>query len=281
MPTRSHKGLDLTQDVRRQEHRLPGGARLGHAAAERLFHKRVEPAGGLVEHEQVRARHQGGDEQYLLLVALGVSPHFLGRVKIETLDQLVAVRGVDPALDPPQEMNRLEPGERGPQAGLAGDVSEPPVCLDGLALAVEPEDLRPPRRRPGQRSTPGRGRVARNASPRSSPAAAFTAGSSSTGPTWRTGSPRRPGAGRGPGAVRPPGPAAAAARLPARQKLLDLGRHPAPPAGGACTACTSCCSTQARLPASQCTGCAGTSSGRSSRFRPAPRRRSPRRSTGG
>ncbi len=90
------------------------------------------------------------DEQYLLFVALGVSPHFLGRVQIEALDQLVAVRGVDPALDPSQEMNRLEPGERGPQAGLAGDVSEPPVCLDGLALAVEPEDLCPPRRRPGQ-----------------------------------------------------------------------------------------------------------------------------------
>ena len=79
--------------------------------AERLFHERVEPAGGLVEHEQVRTRHQGGDEQYLLLVALGVSPHFLGRVEIEAPDQLVAVRGVDPALDPPQEMNCLGPGE--------------------------------------------------------------------------------------------------------------------------------------------------------------------------
>ena len=102
------QGLDLTQDVRRQEHRLPGIARLGHAVAERLLHERVEPAGGLVEHEQVGARHQGGDEQYLLLVALGVGPHLLRRVEIEALDQLVAVRGVDPALDPPQEVNRLE-----------------------------------------------------------------------------------------------------------------------------------------------------------------------------
>ena len=47
-------------------------------------------------------------------------------------------------------MNCLEPGERGPQAGLAGDVGEPAVRLDGLALAVQAEDLSPPRRWPGQ-----------------------------------------------------------------------------------------------------------------------------------
>ena len=123
------QGLDLTQDVRRQEHGLPGIAGLGHAVAERLLHERVEPGGGLVEHEQVGARHQGGDEQYLLPVALGVGPDLLGRIEVEPLDQLVAVRGVDPALDPPQEMKCLGPGERRPQVGLAGDVGEPPVCL--------------------------------------------------------------------------------------------------------------------------------------------------------
>ena len=40
-------------------------------------------------------------------------------------------------------------------------------------------------------SLPGHGHVARSASPRSSPAATSTTGSSSTGPTWRNGSPRR------------------------------------------------------------------------------------------
>jgi hypothetical protein len=39
--------------------------------------KTRQPAGGLVEYEQVRARHQGSDEQHFLLVALGVSPHLL------------------------------------------------------------------------------------------------------------------------------------------------------------------------------------------------------------
>ena len=68
--------------------------------AERLFHQRVQAAGGLVEQKQVRPGHERGDEQHLLAVALGVSPHLLGRVEIEPLDQLVAIGPVDVALAP-------------------------------------------------------------------------------------------------------------------------------------------------------------------------------------
>jgi hypothetical protein len=72
------------------------------------------------------------------------------RVQGEALDQLVAVRGVHPALHAPEQMKRLRAGQRRPEAGLAGHVGQPAVSVDRLPLAVQAEDLRPARRRPSQ-----------------------------------------------------------------------------------------------------------------------------------
>ena len=136
--------LHLAQDVRGQEDRLAPLARLLRTLAEDLLHERVQAARGLVQHEQVSPGHEGGDEEDLLAVALGVLADLLGRVEVEALDELVPVGRVDLALHPAEEVERLGPGERGPQVGLAGHVGQVAVRLDSLAAAVEPEDLRLP-----------------------------------------------------------------------------------------------------------------------------------------
>ena len=45
--------LHLAQDVRREEHRLAAIARLVDAEPECLLHQRIEPAGRLVEDQQL------------------------------------------------------------------------------------------------------------------------------------------------------------------------------------------------------------------------------------
>ena len=50
------------------------------------------------------------------------------------------------ALDLTEQVQRLLPRQGRPQGCLAGTVRQPPVRLDRVALAVESEDLRPPRR---------------------------------------------------------------------------------------------------------------------------------------
>jgi hypothetical protein len=45
--------LDLGQDVRGEEDRLPALLGRRHALPERHLHQRVQPAGGLIQHQQV------------------------------------------------------------------------------------------------------------------------------------------------------------------------------------------------------------------------------------
>ena len=115
-----------------------------------LFHERVEAGRRLVEQQEVGPGHEGADEEDLLAVSLRVGAHLLGRVEIESFDQVVAVGGVHLALDPAEEVEGLGAGERGPEIGLAGHVGQAPMRLDRLASAVEPEDLGPAGARPGQ-----------------------------------------------------------------------------------------------------------------------------------
>src|SRR6202034_4734307 len=99
------------------------------------------PAGGLVEDEQWRAGHQGGDEDDLLPVPLGVGADLLGRIEVEPVDQLVPVAGVDGPVHAAEQMQGLGAGEGGPQACLPRYEREAPVRLGRPALAVRAEDL--------------------------------------------------------------------------------------------------------------------------------------------
>jgi len=130
--------------VRGQEYGLTQPLGLQHAVAEGLFHERIESAGRFIQNEQVRSCHEARDQDQLLPVALGVGPDPLGRVKVETGGQFVPVRGVDLTLDPAQEVQGLGTGQRRPQAGFPGDISQATVRLHCMALTVQSEDLGSP-----------------------------------------------------------------------------------------------------------------------------------------
>ena len=83
--------LDLREDVRREEHRLPAVRRLGDAATELLLHQRIEPARRLVQQQHVRSRRERCDERDLLAVALRVRAGALVELEVEPLDELGAV----------------------------------------------------------------------------------------------------------------------------------------------------------------------------------------------
>ena len=55
-------GLDLAEDVRRQEHRLAALVRLGDTVAERELHQRIETGGRFVQKKEIGSRHQAGDQ---------------------------------------------------------------------------------------------------------------------------------------------------------------------------------------------------------------------------
>ena len=136
--------LHLAQDVRGEEHRLAAVASFTDALPERLLHQRIQPARRLVQDEQVGAGHQRGDQDDLLPVALGVGADLLGRIELEPRDQLVPVHLIDAPLDTAEELKGLGAGEGRPQVRLTGHERQAAVRLDGLAMAVEAEDLAPP-----------------------------------------------------------------------------------------------------------------------------------------
>jgi len=134
--------LDLAEDVRRQEDSVPPPPRLRNALAERLLHQRIQPAGRLIQDQQVGPRAQRGDQQHLLPVALGVGVDPLRRVQLEPPDQLVPIGSVDLAVHPAQQVQRLRTGQPRPQVRLTRHVGDPPVSLTRKFLRVHPEDLR-------------------------------------------------------------------------------------------------------------------------------------------
>ena len=139
--------LDLAHDVGREEDGLTPVTGFSDAGAKGLLHERIESARRLVEDEQVGTDHQRADEDDLLAVPPGIGTDLLVRIEVEAGDQLVAVGHVDLAVDPAEQVERLGTGQRRPQVGFPGHVGEAPMRLDGLALAVEAEDLAAPRRR--------------------------------------------------------------------------------------------------------------------------------------
>jgi hypothetical protein len=135
--------LDLTQDVRRQKHGLVALARIVDAVAKYLLHQGIEPAGRFVKDEQVGAGHERSDEDELLAVPLGVGAHLLGWVEVEAPNELVPIGRVDLALYPAEQMQRLHPGQRRPQARLSCYIRQAAVGLDRLPFTVESKDLGP------------------------------------------------------------------------------------------------------------------------------------------
>ena len=135
------QGLDLAQDVTRQQ---DGAARLAPLAEDLLegpFHERVQPGGGLVEHQQVDVGGERCDQRDLLPVALGVVADALGGVEVEALDQGGPARLVEAAVGLAEDVEALPTGEPRPQRDVAGDIRQPFVERRGLPPRVAAEQL--------------------------------------------------------------------------------------------------------------------------------------------
>ncbi len=135
------EGFHLAHDVGGQQYGLVSLLGFVNADAEGLLHQRVEAARRFVEDQEVGTTRQRRDEHQLLPISLGIGSDLLGRVEVESLDQLVAVRRICLALYLTKEMKCLGPGERGPEVHLPRHIGKAPVRLNRPGLAVESEDL--------------------------------------------------------------------------------------------------------------------------------------------
>ena len=132
--------LDLVQLVRGEEDRAAALALLGDQRQELLLHQRVEPAGRLVEDQQLGRVEAGQDQTDLLAVAARELAERTIEVGAEALGQGF---GAADALDPPQtgeQPQRFASTRLLAVAEVSGQISEPGPDRDALALSIEAED---------------------------------------------------------------------------------------------------------------------------------------------
>ena len=100
--------IESSEIVRRADDRLPGPMQLDHEVAEPVLRARIEARGGLVEQQNVRARHEhGGDRDPLLLAAGELIRRPVGKLgDIEELEHVV---------DPPFDLGAVEPEMQRPE----------------------------------------------------------------------------------------------------------------------------------------------------------------------
>ena len=89
--------LHLGKDVRRKEDRRPALSLLAEEGVELLLVQRIEPAGRLVEDQQVRRVHEREDDAELLLVATGVLAKTPAQIEVEPLAQVADAIAFDSA----------------------------------------------------------------------------------------------------------------------------------------------------------------------------------------
>src|SRR5581483_1281459 len=132
--------LNLAEDVRGEENRLAGGARLGHHPVELELVERVEPAGRLIQNQQPRVVHEGLDQANLLLVAARILLELLAQVEVQARGQRFRIATVDAAAQVAQILQNLAAGEVRIERELPRQVADLTVDGDALAVAVHTED---------------------------------------------------------------------------------------------------------------------------------------------
>ena len=119
--------LGLGQDVAGQQDRPAAAALVLHTVPERGLHDGVEAGGRLVQQEQLRVGCERGHQRDLLPVALGVGVRLLGRIEREPLAQGRPADGIQPAVQPAEQVDNLSAGKVRPEGDVAGHVGETPV----------------------------------------------------------------------------------------------------------------------------------------------------------
>jgi hypothetical protein len=94
------QGLHFGEDVARQQDRSTIPSILLDAQPKFGFHERIETGSGLVENQQFDVGRQCRDQGDLLSIPLGIRATLLGRVQIETLEELILLGEVEPASQP-------------------------------------------------------------------------------------------------------------------------------------------------------------------------------------
>ena len=129
----------LGQDVAGEQHRAPLAAFFLHAGAERGLHQRVESGRGLIQDQQLGIGGQRRDQGDLLPVALGVRPCLLRRVQVEALQQAGPAVRVQPAAQPPEQVDDLAAGQVRPERHVTGHVRQPAVQRGSVAPRIAAE----------------------------------------------------------------------------------------------------------------------------------------------
>ena len=108
---------------------------------EPVLHQRVQPAGGLVQHQQLGVLHEGGDNGQLLFGALAHPGDGSLGVQLEPLDQFPAAGGRACVPVPLQKVQKLLSAhllKKGDLAGHIAHLSLDPVPLGPAVQTVDP-----------------------------------------------------------------------------------------------------------------------------------------------
>ena len=112
----------LAQLMRAEKHRLAALLGLSQTLTKRPFHQRVQPAGGLIQHQQRRPGREGADQSHLLPIAGGIRPRSPVQVQLETLNQLGLILLVANRAEVRHQLQGLPTGQIGPQRHVGGHI---------------------------------------------------------------------------------------------------------------------------------------------------------------
>jgi hypothetical protein len=106
---------------------------------ELLLQERVEPAGRLVQHQQLRLVHERLHDADLLPVALRQALDLPVEVEAEVVGEAGDPAGGDAAAQTPQVFQELAGGLPAVHDEVAGQIADPPAQGDAVGPRVEPE----------------------------------------------------------------------------------------------------------------------------------------------
>ena len=122
-----------------QEDGATFGGRLPQQAVKLVLHERIQPGGGLIEHQQLGAVHEREHDPELLAVALRQLVDLAVEDHPEPFDQLIAQPLIDPAAGAGEPVEHAPAGHPRVKLELAGQVAAAGVDGDAVAEAVQPE----------------------------------------------------------------------------------------------------------------------------------------------
>jgi hypothetical protein len=131
--------------VRRHEHRLARGLRLGDQLEKGLLEQGIEPARRLVEDEELRLVHERLDQADLLPIAPGQAADARAQVELEPIRELLDACLRDATAEMPEVGEQLRARLPIVDHEVAGEVADPATQRRTALARVRPStEARPP-----------------------------------------------------------------------------------------------------------------------------------------